>query len=265
MTGLLTKDKKEILLAVWSRKKGLSGNCLKLIACILMFFDHLSQGVALQSVGFTPTYGGPFFDASAWAGFPNAEMLATVAVFFGRIAFPIFCFFLVQGILLTRDYKKQILRLLLFALIAEVPFDLGLFGQVFYGEHQNVLFTLALGAATIVAMKYVQDGEKGKWSKLSAALIFVAAAAVAEFLKFDYGAFGITAMVLFYLVSANRRGTMLAGLVAFLFEAPYYGTVYLSLPLIYLYNGKRGRGGRWFFYIFYPAHLLALYLLSLFL
>ena len=46
MTGLLTKDKKEILLAVWSRKKGLSGNCLKLIACILMFFDHLSQGVA---------------------------------------------------------------------------------------------------------------------------------------------------------------------------------------------------------------------------
>ncbi|MFR9296896.1 MAG: TraX family protein, partial [Aedoeadaptatus pacaensis] len=93
--------------------------------------------------------------------------------------------------------------------------------------------------------------------------IFIATDLLAEFLRFDYGASGIVAMVLFFLVFNDRRRTMLMGLIAFLFEAPLYGTVYLSLPLIYQYNGKRGRGGRWFFYIFYPAHLLALYLLSL--
>lgn len=262
MNRLLSTEAKESLLAAWHREKGLSGNALKMIACVLMFFDHMSQGVALNYLGFMPTGVTTSWGIPVLWGIPTASLLATIATLFGRIAFPIFCFFLVQGILLSGDYKKQILRLVLFACIAEVPFDLGLFGQVFYWDHQNVLFELALGAATVVGMKKILDGDrKGKIAY--AVLLFIAAALVAEFLKFDYGSVGIVAMVLLYLACNDRRRTMLMGLIGFFFEAPLYGTVYLSLPLIYQYNGKRGRGGRWFFYIFYPAHLLALYFISL--
>ena len=262
MNRLLTPEARESLLAAWHREKGLSGNALKIIACIFMFFDHLSQGVALNSLGFTPSYIANDWGIPILSGLPTAELLAMVATMAGRIAFPIFCFFLVQGVLLSGDFKKQIQRLSLFALISEVPFDLGLFGQAFYWDHQNVFFELALGAATVVGMKKILDGE-GKRKQVYAVALFIATALLAEFLRFDYGASGIVAMVLFFLVCNDRRRTMLMGLIAYFFEAPLYGTVYLSLPLIYQYNGKRGRGGRWFFYIFYPAHLLALYLLSL--
>ena len=262
MNRLLTPQAKESFLASWHREKGLSGNALKMIACVFMFFDHLSQGVALNSLGFTPAYVVNSWGIPVLSGLPTASLLATIATLAGRIAFPIFCFFLVQGILLSGDYKKQIQRLLLFAFIAEVPFDLGLFGQIFYWDHQNVLFELAMGVATIVGIKKILDGDK-KRKQAYAAALFIAAAILAEVLKFDYGLAGIIAMVLFYLVCNDRRRTMVMGIFAFLFEAPLYGTVYLSLPLIYQYNGKRGRGGRWFFYIFYPAHLLALYFISL--
>ena len=262
MKSLLKPDEKEQLLALWTREKGLSGNALKMIACVLMFFDHMSQGVALNSLGFTPAYAVNSWGIPVLSGLPTASLLATIATLAGRIAFPIFCFFLVHGILLSGDYKKQIQRLLVFALIAELPFDLGLFGQAFYWDHQNVLFELALGAVTIVGMKKILDGDK-KGKRSYAAWLFIAAAILAEILKFDYGSVGIIAMVLLYLACNDRRRTMFMGLFAFFFEAPLYGTVYLSLPLIYQYNGKRGRGGRRFFYIFYPAHLLALYFISL--
>lgn len=262
MNRLLTPEAKESLLAAWHREKGLSGNALKMIACFFMFFDHMSQGVALNNSGFMPTGVTTSWGIPVLWGIPTASLLATLTTMAGRIAFPIFCFFLVQGVLLTGDYKKQIQRLLLFAVLSEVPFDLGLFGQAVYWGHQNVLFELALGAATIVGLKKIADGSI-KRKKIWSIVLFIITALFAEFLAFDYGASGIIAMVLFYLVFNNRRRTMLMGLVGFLFEAPFYGTVYLSLPLIYQYNGKRGRGGRWFFYIFYPAHLLALYLLSL--
>ncbi len=262
MNRLLSPEAKESLLAAWNKEQGLSGNALKMIACVFMFFDHMSQGVALNSLGFTPAYVVNDWGIPVLSGLSTAGLLAMVATLAGRIAFPIFCFFLVQGILLSGDWKKQIQRLVIFAFIAEVPFDLGLFGQIFYWDHQNVLFELALGAATIVGMKRILDGDK-KRKQLYAVLLFIAAAILAEVLKFDYGFAGIVAMVLFYLACNDRRRTMVMGIFAFLFEAPLYGTVYLSLPLIYQYNGKRGRGGRWFFYIFYPAHLLALYIISL--
>ena len=90
MNRLLTPEARESLLAAWHREKGLSGNALKIIACVLMFFDHLSQGVALNSLGFTPSYIANEWGLPILSGLPTAGLLAMVATLAGRIAFPIF-------------------------------------------------------------------------------------------------------------------------------------------------------------------------------
>ena len=115
----------------------------------------------------------------------------------------------------------------------------------------------------VVLLQEMETRFDGRKKSLLQALIFILIAVLCEMLNFDYGAAGIIAIVLFYLAAWSRRRTMTMGLFAFLFEAPLYGMVYLSLPLIYSYNGKRGMGSRYGFYIFYPGHLLLLYLLSL--
>lgn len=263
MNSLLTPAEKESLLAGWQRKGGFSGNALKIIACIFMFFDHLSQGVALNSIGFQVSRTYSSLGVPVFWNVPMGETLGTVSTLFGRIAFPIFCFLLVQGALLTRDYKKQVLRLLAFAFISEIPFNLCLSGTPFYLGHQNVFFTLAFGVATVAILRKMEDRFQGRKKSLLQALVFILIAVLCELLNFDYGLAGIIAIVLFYLAAWSRRRTMTMGLFAFLFEAAFYGMVYLSLPLIYAYNGKRGRGSRYGFYIFYPGHLLLLYILSL--
>lgn len=263
MNSLLTAEGKASLLGKWEKEGGLSGNALKVIACIFMFIDHLSQGVALNSIDFRVTDSLNSWGLPMIWGIPFPETLATIGTLFGRIAFPIFCFLLVQGVLLSRDYKKQILRLLVFALISEIPFDLCCSGTPFYWDHQNVFFELAFGAAAVAILRKMEDRFQGRKKSLLQALVFILIAVLCELLNFDYGAAGIIAMVLFYLAAWSRRRTMAMGLFGFLFEAPLYGMIYLSLPLIHAYNGKRGRGSRYGFYIFYPGHLLLLYLLSL--
>lgn len=257
MHSLRTPEEKAALLGTWTREKGLSGNALKALACFFMFFDHLAQGVALRSLGFS------YLGISEMASMPIPARLAGISVLFGRIAFPIFCFFLVQGILLTRDANKQIMRLLIFGLISEIPFDLGLFGEIFYWDHQNVMFTLATGAAVVSLIEKIRKREVSEYKKwIGIGLVVLAGGFLAEGLRFDYGFNGVFAIALLYAASSDRIKSLFMGLIAFLFEAPFYGTVYLALPLLYTYNGRRGRGNRYGFYLFYPGHLLFLYLLS---
>ena len=85
----------------------------------------------------------------------------------GRIAFPIYCFLLVEGFYHTHDVKKYISRCFLFAVISEVPFDLAVHGVWFYPGAQNVFFTLAIGLCTLYA---VSACERKGMSIISSAL-----------------------------------------------------------------------------------------------
>ena len=100
---------------------GLSGSTLKLIAIVTMFIDHLGV-VAFETQ--ISNYMVPYY----------------IMRLIGRLAFPIFCFLLVEGFFHTRDVKKYALRLLVFAFISEIPFDLAFNRQLFYWRHQNVFF-----------------------------------------------------------------------------------------------------------------------------
>ena len=117
----------------------LSGTALKRIACLSMLLDHI--GASLLE-------NGLFKQGSFWPGDVQLDGVLRLA---GRLAFPIYCFLLVEGFLHTHDFKKYALRMLGFALISEWPFDWAFFSGVYWG-HQNVYFTLLLGLLAILAI-----------------------------------------------------------------------------------------------------------------
>lgn len=236
------------------KSKGISGFTLKIIAIISMLIDH-SAVVFLEPLIFLKgnTDHSLYIQYSILRGI-------------GRIAFPIFCFLLVEGFIHTKNVKKYALRLLIFALISEIPFDLALLQGMLDFNHQNVFFTLFFGLLCIWGMESLdkkygnEQALKRDWGKL---FIFALCSGAVYFLKTDYDIFGIVAIVFFYLMRDSKFGTMFANIIGFTFEAHGFSyLVYAAVPLIYAYNGERGRNMKYFFYAFYPVHLLSLYLLA---
>lgn len=188
-------------------------------------------------------------DHTGMALFPQYMWLRIV----GRLAFPIYCFLLVEGAVHTSNKKRYLGRLFLFALISEIPFDLVRTGRLISGDAQNVFFTLLIGLLAVFLLQ--SQINKAYSAILTAALIFLAYG-----LNTDYSAYGVFVILLFYVF----RQQLLAKAAAFCgATVALYGGLQnyamLSLIPILCYNGKRGPGMKYFFYVFYPAHLLVLY------
>ena len=123
-------------------KTKMTGSALKWIAILTMLIDHMAAAL-LDPLVYGGYYGkmhGLFFGSASQSTF----IWYMIGRFIGRLAFPIFCFLLVEGITHTRDIKKYGARLALFALISEIPFDLALLGSLSF-DAQNVFFTLLFG------------------------------------------------------------------------------------------------------------------------
>ena len=174
----------------------------------------------------------------------------------GRIAFPIYCFLLVEGFMRTRNVKKYLGRMLLFAFISEIPFDLAFTGKIFYRDYQNVMFTLFWGLLAMYVSQIVELKED-KWfvKWFLTALIWLAAAGGAEVMLTDYGAKGVGCICVLYLLRYVKGLQLLGGALAFIWEFP----APVSFAFIALYNGEKGRSMKHFFYGFYPVHLLVLW------
>ena len=237
------------------KTRGISGSTLKIIALITMLIDHAGVCLVESRVNFaTMNY---LFGTFIYSKDPTA-MAYIIMRSIGRMAFPIFCFLLVEGFRHTKDIKKYAIRLLIFAFISEVPFDLALqYGRVGL-EYQNIFFTLFIGLITIYLMDMYRD------KRVLAVVIFITGCYLAHVFRTDYGYNGIVAIALFYLARDSKIKQVFANLIGFLFEITHWGMAYLSIPFIYLYNGKRGINLKYIFYIFYPAHLLILYLIKVF-
>ena len=225
-------------------KPGLSGSALKWIAVLTMAIDHMGAGLleayALNAWGGSPL-GGMF--VRQW---DQILALDQILRYIGRPSFPIFCFLLVQGFCHTHDVKRYALRLGIFALISEVPFDLALHIRPFYWQAQNVFFTLLTG---LLVMWFIHSRKNSLPARI---LGLLAGAAAAELLHLDYGAFGVALIVLLYLLREKKPAMCLLGAFCCAWET----TAPLAFLLIWFYNGKRGTQPRWFFYWFYPVHLL---------
>ena len=176
----------------------LSGTALKRIACLSMLLDHI--GASLLE-------NGLFKQGSFWPGDVQLDGILRLA---GRLAFPIYCFLLVEGFLHTHDFKKYALRMLGFALISEWPFDWAFFSGVYWG-HQNVYFTLLLGLLAMKALDTYQtpEGMPALKGILGAATCFLAAA----LLHCDYDVLGLALILALYMTRKDKRAQCIAGAV----------------------------------------------------
>lgn len=176
----------------------------------------------------------------------------------GRIAFPIFCFLIVEGFFHTHDVRRYMGRLGVFALISEIPYDLAFRGVPLEYAHQNVFFTLLIGIGMMVLLERNRE-----WPVK--AVILLLAMWLAVLIRSDYNFRGVLLIFVFYIFHESR---WLAGTAGGLWNFLYQGVIQkygvLSVLPLALYNGERGRKMKYFFYIFYPAHLLLLYGISRF-
>ena len=213
-------------------KKGLSASTLKWIAVISMLIDHFAIAIYWQM---------------RQHNYETYRMLR----YAGRIAFPIYCFLLVEGFIHTRNVKKYIGRCFLFACISEIPFDMAIHGAIWYPQNQNVYFTLVIGLCTL----YVLDRLKGNEMKDMLARIgcIAVGAGLAQILEVDYHYLGVLFIVMFYyLRNRNTLQRDIIGAIAFSYEI----TAPLAFIPIHFYNGKRGLPLKYAFYMVYPVHLL---------
>ena len=235
---------------------GLTSNMLRTIAVLLMLSDHI------------------------WATYMSFGNWMT---YIGRMAFPIFAFQIAEGFVHTSNFKKYSLRLLGFAIVSEIPFNLIYSSRFFNPYHQNVLFTLLLGLLAI----YVLDNLKKNFTKknIGISLLWLALISIAATLGFvDYGFLGMLTVVMFYVLRDfpfawlwQLVGMVLINIVFFeglvypfeifgrIFEIPYQGFAVFSLIPIWLYGGRKGKSSKamqYGFYAFYPAHMLVLYLIK---
>lgn len=138
----------------FKEKRGFSGSTIKIFAMITMLIDH-TAAVVLQRIISAAQNSNTIADDSAL--YSIYILMRSI----GRLAFPIFCFLLVEGFLHTRNEKKYALRLAAFALISEIPFDLALFGKINFG-YQNVFFTLLIGLLVMMGFKYISENAADK-------------------------------------------------------------------------------------------------------
>lgn len=230
------------------KKKFFSGSTLKWIAIITMFMDHSAKLL------YVPQNLIDSFPPGMAMFYTNLHKVFDVFLILGRLAFPLFCFLLVEGFIHTSNVKKYFLRLLAFALISEVPYDLTFRLTYFSFEKQNVFFTLLIGLAVLIGLKKFE--KRTPLNILVSLGIVGAGIFTAEILNTDYGGWiGVLMITVLYVLRDYPLVKCLAGCGVIL-QNSISGM--FSFIFIYLYNGERGRQWKYLFYWFYPLHLLLL-------
>lgn len=333
-------------------KKGLYGSTLKIIAIVTMLIDHIGATL-VENTMYASGYMEAMNDAASitrWMMVPlnrNLYLIDNVMRLIGRLGFPLFAFLLVQGFTHTHNRLKYVLRMALFCIIAEVPFNLAIGCTVSNPYFQSVFFTLTIGILVLWGMETLKNREyndvlsnilkyvsffmfgwfffymfiqtilgnilyaiiplgivtmeinpfglsiyvpnlrfaligcifgivsliifmfatrkKEKNAVIAEAMSWFpvyAGLIVADLLMTDYAAMGVLTIVLMYLFRNKKVKSMVLGCLTLTLYSPIEFTAFLDAILVKKYNGERGLKIKYFFYIFYPAHLLILYLIG---
>ena len=240
---------------------GLSGSGIKVIAIITMLIDHIGAFLVYPYL-----LGGAVTEVEKW------QKLYYIMRIVGRVALPIFAFMLIEGIKHTSNVKKYVLRLVVFAIISELPFVMASENAISKISMTNVFFTLAIALTTVAVLdKLIKL--KNKYLLVPAVLIIGIGAAIAKYLETDYGEYGVLAVVLGFLLSKITADVgekisyiaAISGICMILISIGGLETfALLSIIPVCFYNGKRGAGLKYFFYVFYQAHLFVITLIRAF-
>lgn len=242
----------------------MSTSMLKVIACLLMLIDHLG--------------------ATIFTDFPILRVI-------GRLSFPIFAYLIAIGYKKTNSFSKYLNRLIIFAVISQIPFsfafsttagiyDISSFLEFVIGfpnPHLNIFFTLAFGLIAIHIWNIVE-------SKLAKVILVIALGTLANSFHTDYGIYGVAMILAFYIFKESKVKTFIAQATVYIMfdalQAILYikkfpsatidlrwfnqGLSLLALFFIFSYNEEKGKNLKYFFYAFYPVHLLIIGLIKIF-
>ena len=234
-----------------------------------MAIDHTALGLIEQS---------ELASGAAWS------LCGTAMRLVGRVAFPLFAFMIAEGAVHTRDRRRYALRLLLLAIISEIPFNLVAGGTWLFPSDQNTVFTLLLGLLAIWAGDLICGGRLGcasngipevgagksgagsrripagyeRYVRVLAAVPFGLAAYC---LKTDYDLLGVMLIVILYTLRTEPQlRAMVCGTLLLCMYMNFYGiAACVAIFLINRYNGEKGGGSGKIFYAFYPLHLLVIW------
>lgn len=228
-------------------RKGISASVIKWIGMITMLIDHIGVTVILKLYRNAPD--------SCWG------KVYEIARLIGRIAFPLYCFLLVEGFFYTKNKKKYAGRLFLFALLSEIPFNLAISGSFWYASANNVMWTMGIG----ILMLWGIDRAREKKNTVLAVLTAVTALVAAGICKVDYGCYGIAVILILYVMKEEPVFGFLGSCIVLCMQAATELFAMVGVVLVKLYNGKRGRQNKYVFYLFYPVHLLVLWIIETYL
>ena len=232
----------------FSKIRIFSGAQLKYIAFLSMLIDHVNKALIyplLTENGFL-RYVSDVFDI------------------LGRVAFPLFMFFLVEGFFKTGNRFKYLLNLIVFGIISEIPFDLFQSAVLFQPNSNNVMFTLALALVMIWVIDELKVPKSYiippvLWFPVSI-IIVITTCLLSMIWGLDYEYHGILIAYFFYIFRNNPILSIIGGYLS-IFKTPW---ALLGFGLTLTYNGKRGKQNKILNYLFYPVHLLILGLLRLY-
>lgn len=322
-------------------KKGISGSTLKIIGMITMLISHTSSAVLYKILVARGMYDLDMRNAEAVHNFYEQNALvyhsSIIMEYIGRLSFPIFCFLLIEGFLHTRNHWKYAMRIAIFALISELPFDMVIIGEPFYKGAQNVFFTLLIGLLVMIGFKTVTEKLRDKkwlpglavigaigigytssfsyfgivrilnkylllfgfnikipmsslplvivisllalvayaiicrfYSLQAASVVFadivilIVGMMLSDFFLTEYSAFGVLSIAVMYGLRKNHFKSMLGGCIVLIVMSLAEITALFSIIPAYFYNGQRGIKMKYAFYLFYPLHLVVLYLICYF-
>ncbi|MBE6748186.1 MAG: hypothetical protein E7557_03040 [Ruminococcaceae bacterium] len=227
------------------KKFGLTNNQLKIIAMLAMLLDHIGKELLPQ--------------------YPVLQII-------GRLAFPIFAYMIAEGCFYTKNKMRYFLTVALLGVGCQAVYLV-----VEHSFYQNILITFSLSIILIFSL----ENFRIKREKISAIILFstvfvvlaictvMPVALKEQGFQIDYGVFGVLLPVaVFYAPDKSRKLVYTTGILILLSNS-FGGIQWFSLfavPLLALYNQKRGKYNiKPLFYIFYPAHLVVIYLIALFL
>ena len=221
---------------------GLSNNALKIIAMVSMLIDHVGMQI-----------------------FPQYKIFRII----GRLAFPIFSYMIAEGCFYTRNRKKNILLMAGLGLGCQAVYTI-----VCHSFYMNILLTFSLSVITIFAIdEFIEKKNKVSLLCVSGVVLSVICVSLIFPVVFkengfdiDYGFLGVLLPVAVYY-SHNKTAKIISAAAVLVLMAFISGSIQffslLSIPLLMLYNGKRGKlNMKYVFYIFYPAHLVVIYLID---